>query len=265
MRRLIVHPLAFLAIVVVAAFAVPGATLADDKTGSTKEAPKEQPAPKWTSPFKDSKSTDGEQTDFNNLVALYDKNEEAADKLEYAKKCGTKADIDAAIKAQKETWDAWLKALRQYVMDYEPNSAFSAPPQPGQRNYNFFVGAMGVVGQAVKKASKYQHKPVGDCPKKAAETTPAKTVPAEVSPTHSSNPHKKHKCREDEACAMEGVTIPASQSGQNSAPASYGTTVVVPADNGTVTEPDEHRPDTPLPPGEPGSPDVPMPPESGPH
>jgi hypothetical protein len=89
-------------------------------------------------------------------------------------------------------------------VDFEPHSTFSKPPPVGDKNYDFFTSARTIVKDAVKKASKYKHKPVGDCPKKAAEAPPTKTVPGEGAPIHSSNRHKhKRHCTEDQPCYME--------------------------------------------------------------
>jgi hypothetical protein len=96
---------------------------------------------------------------------------------------------------------------------------------------------------------------------------PVQTVPSEVAPTHSSNPHKhKHPCREDEACAMEGVAVKSHEmSGQTSAPVSNGSTVVVPSDNGDEGNHEGRQPEHPTGPDYPLQPNVPLPSDTGPH
>ena len=165
-----------------------------------------KPASEWKSPLEGSQSTAAERADFNKLVALWDKLLEAKDNLDYAKKCGTLEDEDAARKVLKAAKAELSAALDQYVLGYSNRYLGQKPPEPGVENAasDIFYFERGDTLKAIQSASKYRHKAVGDCPKKAAETPPAKTVPGETAPTHSSNRHKhKHHCTEDQPCYME--------------------------------------------------------------
>lgn len=160
--------------------------------------------PAFTSPINGDKLGPGEEASFNDLVALYDKKMAAFHALQVARKCGSKADEEAAYKKWGEASDAYDAAENQYVHDfskylYPPGPISTWPSQQVHDELHLanpketYLDEMAKVDWRVRKASKYVWVEITDCPRMPSETPPPpKPHPdapkADIAPEHSMAP-----------------------------------------------------------------------------
>ena len=150
-----------------------------------------KPEEKFKSPLTGKEATAGEKSEFDALVALYDKEQAALDAVEAAYKCGTDADWLAAKAKLNDARKAFSDAVYEYSTSYSdrvvvPNGTPMNQLKPNVKNVVF--ADMSKTEAAVAKASKYVHKKVDACPPKASETTPPAPPPpppAKPEPPHA--------------------------------------------------------------------------------
>ena len=128
------------------------------------------PPTPFQSPFPKDGPGAAEEGDFNKLVALWDKFQAAGDALKKAYACGSLQDLKAASEAESKAQQEFRNALDQYVKDYS-NTPYPQirlpilhPEARTDAERQFFDDGL-KVDAAVKKASKYKHVSIGDCPK----------------------------------------------------------------------------------------------------
>jgi hypothetical protein len=154
------------------------------------------PQPKFHSPFNgDKEPGSGEQADLNNLVKLREQEYAAEAKLDAAKKCGTKEDIEKAEAASETAWRASSVALEQYVRDWSTNVyPHGAPNTWPQASNNRFRADMLAVISAVDRLAIRPAAPTACPPKEQPVTPPA---PKETPPPKDGQPPPTPPKREE--------------------------------------------------------------------